>query len=208
MASIVEKTSENPGGILANTTEVYLGTVGGHIIQVLFATSLFACILSFHNISTRYFYSLARRGVIAAPLGIAHPKHGSPSRASLVTAVIVGLLTLAAVLLQLDPITQFYTWLGGISSVGFVLLLILTTIAVIGIFRKEQHGVSLWRRVIAPTLALIGLLGFFVIILLNLPVLVGEASYGPFSIGVLVVLALAFAAGPIVGVFRKKVELE
>jgi len=207
-STIVEKTSENPGGILATTTEVYLGTVGGHIIQVLFATSLFACILSFHNISTRYFYSLARRGVIATPLGVAHPKHGSPSRASLVTAAIVGVLTLAAVLLQLDPITQFYTWLGGISSVGFVLLLILTTIAVIGIFRKEQHGVSLWRRVIAPTLALIGLLGFFVIILLNLPVLVGETSYGPFSIGVLVVLALAFAAGPIVGVFRKKVELE
>ena len=67
---------------------------------------------------------------------------------------------------------------------------------------------SLWRRVIAPSLALVGLLGFFVIILLNLPVLVGEASYGPFSIGVLVVLALAFAAGPIVGIFRKKVELE
>lgn len=207
-STIVEKATENPGGILATTTEQYLGTVGGHIIQVLFATSLFACILSFHNISTRYFYSLARKGVIAAPLGIAHPKHGSPSRASIVTAVIVGVLTLAAVLLQLDPITQFYTWLGGISSVGFVLLLILTTVAVIGIFRKEKHGVSVWRRVVAPSLALAGLLFFFVIILLNLPVLVGEANYGPFSIGVLVALALAFAAGPIVGIFRKGAELE
>jgi len=204
----VKTAADNSGTLLADVTQQYLGTVGEHIIQVLFVTSLFACILSFHNISTRYFYSLARKGVIAAPLGVAHPKHGSPARASIVTAVIVGVLTLAAVLLQLDPITQFYTWLGGISSVGFVLLLILTTIAVIGIFRKEKHDVSLWRRVIAPGLALVGLLGFFAIILLNLPVLVGEESYGPFSIGVLVALALAFAAGPIVGIFRKDAELE
>jgi amino acid transporter len=207
-SKVVEEATADPGGILATTTEQYLGAVGGHIIQVLFVTSLFACILSFHNISTRYFYSLARKGVLAQPLGIAHAKHGSPSRASLVTAVIVGVLTIAAVLLQLDPITQFYTWLGGISSVGFVLLLVLTTASVIGIFRKEQHDVSLWRRLIAPLLALVGLLAFFAVILLNLPVLVGEASYGPFSIGVLVLLALAFVAGPIVGRLRKGAELD
>ncbi len=207
-SDIVAAATANPGGILADTTALYLGTVGGHIIQVLFVTSLFACILSFHNISTRYFYSLARKGVLAAPLGIAHTKHGSPSRASIVTAIIVGALVVAAAVLQLKPIEQFYTWLGGISSVGFVLLLLLTTASVIGIFRREEHNVSLWRRLIAPALALVGLAAFFAVILLNLPVLVGEASYGPFSIGVLVLLALAFIAGPIVGRVRKRVELD
>ncbi|AYF97765.1 APC family permease [Protaetiibacter intestinalis] len=207
-STIVENATANFGTILSDTTEQYLGAVGGHIIQVLFVTSLFACILSFHNISTRYFYSLARKGVIAKPLGIAHARHGSPSRASLVTATIVGLLVVAAVALNLKPIDEFYTWLGGIASVGFVLLLVITTASVIGIFRKEPHGVSLWRRLIAPTLALIGLLGFFAIILWNLPALVYEDSYGPFSIGILVLLALAFLAGPIVGRFRKGAELD
>jgi amino acid transporter len=207
-STVIEKATNDPGGILATTTEQYLGTVGGHIIQVLFVTSLFACILSFHNIATRYFYSLARRGVLAKPLGIAHEKHGSPSRASIVTAAIVGALVVVAAALQLDPINQFYTWLGGISSVGFVLLLLLTTAAVIGIFRREQHDVSLWRRLIAPLLAFAGLLAFFAVILINLPVLVGEASYGPFSYGVLVLLAVAFAAGPIIGRFRRPVEVD
>ena len=207
-SAVVEAAADNPGGILADTTERYLGTVGGHIIQVLFVTSLFACILSFHNISTRYFYSLARKGVLARPLGIAHARYGSPSRASIVTAAIVGVLTVAAVVLQLDPITQFYTWLGGVSSVGFVLLLVLTTASVIGIFRRESHDVSVWRRLVAPVLALVGLLGFFAVILLNLPVLVGEEGYGPFSVGVLVLLALAFAAGPIVGRLRKGSALD
>ncbi|QEO09109.1 APC family permease [Protaetiibacter larvae] len=207
-STIVENASENYGTLLADTTEQYLGVVGGHIIQVLFVTSLFACILSFHNISTRYFYSLARRGVLAAPLGIAHTKHGSPSRASLVTAVIIGALVAAAAILQLDPIGQFYTWLGGISSVGFVLLLILTTVAVIGIFRKEQHEVSLWRRLIAPILALVGLLGAFAIILWNLPALVNETSYGPIEFAILALLVVAFVVGPIVGFFRTKVELD
>ena len=44
-------------------------------------------------------------------------------------------------------------------------------------------------------------------ILLNLPVLVDEASYGPFSFGVLALLALAFAAGPVVAYFKKDAEL-
>lgn len=206
-SKIVDAATANPGGILADTTTLYLGTVGGHLVQVLFVTSLFACILSFHNIATRYFYSLARKGVLPAPLGTAHVAHGSPARASLVTAAIVGALVVVAAVLQLKPIEEFYTWLGGIASVGFVLLLVLTTAAVIGIFRREQHDVSLWRRLVAPLLALVALLGFFAVILVNLPVLVGEESYGPFSIGVLVLLALAFVAGPIVGRLRRAVEL-
>src|SRR5690606_3683915 len=82
-STIVENATENAGTILASTTERYLGTVGGHIIQVLFVTSLFACILSFHNIVSRYVFTLAGRGVLPSSLGLAHERHGSPARASL-----------------------------------------------------------------------------------------------------------------------------
>ena len=77
----------------------------------------------------------------------------------------------------------------------------------IAIFRKDAHELSRWKTVIAPAIGLIGLLAFLAIILVNLPVLVGEASYGPFSIGVLVLLAVAFALGPIVAAVRKNAEL-
>lgn len=206
-STIVQNATDNAGSILATTTEKYLGTVGGHIIQVLFVTSLFACILSFHSIVSRYFFSLSSKQVLPAALSKPHPKHGSPSLSSLVASAIVAVLIIAAVLLGLDPITQFYTWLGGISSVGIVLLLVITSVSIISIFRRNTHKLSLWRTTIAPAIGLVSLIGFLVVILLNLPVLVGEASYGRFSFGVLALLALAFAAGPVVAHFKKGAEL-
>jgi len=204
---IVEKAAKDPGNILATTAGTYLGVVGEHIIQVLFTTSLFACILSFHNIGTRYFFSLSNKRVLPAALGQAHPRWGSPARASLLTGVIVLALLLLATVLRLDPITQFYTWLGGISSVGVVLLLVITSVAVIAIFRKEDHGLGRWRTLVAPILGLVGLIAFLVVILFNLPTLVGESGYGPFSIGVVALLAVAFGLGPVVAAIRKDAEL-
>ena len=206
-SDVVGIAQENPGTVLADTTSAYLGVVGGHIVQVLFATSLFACTLSFHNFNTRYFYSLSVRGVLPTKLGTAHPRHGSPARASLLTAAIVAALFLLAVVLGLDPITQFFTWFGGLCAVGVMLLLVLTSASVIAIFRKEKTALSLWKRVIAPALALIGLLGFLVLILVNLPVLVGESGYGPLSWGVIGLIVIAFIAGPIVGRRKKNIDL-
>lgn len=206
-SQVVAIASENPGGILAVTTEQYLGVVGGHIIQVLFVTSLFACILSFHNIVSRYIFSLSANRVLPHALSEAHGTHGSPSRASVVATTIVAVLIAAAAILGLDPIVQFYTWLGGISSVGIVLLLVITSVAILGIFRKDKHNLSAWKTVIAPVIGLVGLLFFLFLILQNLPVLVGEAAYGPFSFGVLIIIALAFIAGPILAAIKKDVEL-
>lgn len=206
-STIVENSSENAGTILATTTETYLGSVGGHIIQVQFATSLLACILSFHSFVTRYFFSLSSKGVLPARLSVPHAKHGSPASASLLTTAVVAVLLAVAVLLQLDPITQFYTWLGGISSVGIVLLLVVTNVSILSIFRKDSHSLSAGKTKIAPTIGLVSLLTFVVVILQNLPVLVGEASYGPFSYEVLALIAIAFIAGPVVARLKHDVEL-
>ena len=71
-STIVAKAGKNAGTILATTTNHYLGAAGEHIIQVLFATSLFACILSFHSFVTRYFFSLSSKGVLPARLSQPH----------------------------------------------------------------------------------------------------------------------------------------
>ncbi|QEO15978.1 APC family permease [Agromyces intestinalis] len=207
-STIVENASENAGTILATTTEQYLGTVGGHIIQVLFVTSLFACILSFHNIVSRYVFTLAGRGVLPRALGDAHARHGSPARASLAASGTVAVLIALAVVLGLDPIGQFYTWLGGISSVGIVLLLVLTSVAVIVIFRRTPNELGPWKTTIAPGLGLLGLGVFAVLVFVNLPVLVAEDGYGPFSWGIIALFVLAFALGPVVARRRAGARLE
>ncbi len=66
------------------------------------------------------------------------------------------MLIVVAVLLGLDPIAQFYTWLGGISSVGIVLLLVVTSVAVIAIFRRNPNELGLWKTLVAPALGFVG----------------------------------------------------
>jgi len=207
---VVEQAVADPSGLLPGATEQYLGAVGLHIVQVLFVTSLFACILSFHNIVARYVFTLSNRRVFPGGLGDAHASHGSPHLASGADAIVVGVFILLGILFGIDPVTQFYTWLAGISTVGIVILLIATTVAVLAFFaRRKRAGnleVSLWRVFVAPGLGLIGLAISFALILKNLPGLVGNST--PIAIGVVVLLVVVFAVGAGVAARRPHVVLE
>lgn len=70
---------------------------------------------------------------------------------------------------------------GCASAVGIVLLLAITSVAVLRIFRIETHTLNRWQALIAPGLGLVGIVLFVAIIFQNPPVLVGEDGYGPFS---------------------------
>ncbi len=207
---VVEQASNDPSGLLPTATEQYLGVAGLHIIQVLFVTSLFACILSFHNIVARYVFTLSNRRVFPDRLGDAHERHGSPHLASGVDAVVVALAIVIGILFKLDPVTQFYTWLAGISTVGITTLLIATTVAVLAFFaRRKRAGtleVSTWRAFVAPALGLVGLGISFFLILQNLPGLVGDST--PIAIGVVALLVAFFAIGAGIAARRRQVTLE
>lgn len=207
---VVEQALQDPSGLLPGATEQYLGAVGLHIVQVLFVTSLFACILSFHNIVARYVFTLSNRRVFPGALGEAHASHGSPHAASGVDAIIVAVFILVAIVLGIDPVTQFYTWLAGISTVGIVILLIATTAAVLAFFARQKRAgkleVPVWRAFVAPGIGLVGLVISFVLILQNLPGLVGDST--PIAVGVVLLLVAFFALGAGVAARRPQVTLE
>jgi hypothetical protein len=48
---------------LSDTAQRYIGVAGNDIITVLYFTSLYACILSFHNVASRYVFALSQRDV-------------------------------------------------------------------------------------------------------------------------------------------------
>ena len=143
---------------------------------MLYFTSLFACILSFHNVVSRYVFALSQRDVLPASLSQPHAKHGSPHQASLWISGVVAISVVLAVVFKLDPAAQFYTWFAGATTVGIVVLLIATSIAVLVFFGRDRRGHSLWRVRIAPALGLVGLLVSLVLILANLSDLVGGSS--------------------------------
>ena len=79
----VARATDSGSTFLGDTAQRYLGTFGADVITVLYFTSLFACILSFHNVASRYVFALSQRDVLPASLSRPHAKHGSPHRASL-----------------------------------------------------------------------------------------------------------------------------
>jgi amino acid transporter len=193
----VTRATESGATFLSDTAQRYIGIVGTDLITVLYFTSLFACILSFHNVASRYVFALAQRDVLPASLSYPHTRHGSPHQASLWISGIIAVSIILAVAFSLDPAAQFYTWFAGATTVGFVVLLIATSVAVLTYFARDRHGNSQWRVRIAPALGLIGLAASLVLILANLKDLVGGSSILAWVI--IGLLVGAFALGTVIG---------
>jgi amino acid transporter len=193
----VSRATDSGSTFLADTAQRYIGVVGTDIITVLYFTSLFACILSFHNVASRYIFALSQRDVLPESLSRPHDKHGSPHQASLWISGVVAISIIAAVVFKLDPAAQFYTWFAGATTVGFVVLLIATSVAVLVYFARDRHGYSQWRVRVAPALGLVGLTIGLILIVANLEDLVGGSTIlGWAIVGLLVV---SFIAGVVVG---------
>ena len=192
----IAKASAADGAFLSDTAHTYIRTVGADLVTVLYFTSLFACILAFHNVASRYVFALSQHDALPASLSVPHHRHGSPHAASLWISVVVAVAIALAVLFNLDPIAQFYTWFAAATTVGFVVLLIATSVAVLVFFGRDRRGHSQWRVRIAPALGLAGLAVTLVLILGNLDGLAGSSALGWGIVGLLV---LSFALGAVVG---------
>jgi amino acid transporter len=190
------KATNSGSTFLSDTAHEYIRTAGADLITVLYFTSLFACILSFHNVASRYLFALSQRDVLPASLSVPHQRHGSPHLASLVISVVVAISVVLAVVFQLNPITEFYTWFAAATTVGFVVLLIATSVAVLVFFARDRRDHSQWRVRIAPALGLVGLVVTLVLILNNLDGLAGSSALGW---GIVGLLAVAFVLGVLVG---------
>jgi amino acid transporter len=153
-----------------------LGAWSSQAMNVLLITSLFACILSFHNTLNRYFFALGREGLAAQVLGKVHAKHGSPYAAgllqSLIAAVVLGLF----VIFGADPYTVVFSWMAALAGIGILLVQVLVSVAIIMFFRKTPNSYSAWTTMTAPMLALLGLMGSLVLVSSNLSLLSGSES--------------------------------
>jgi amino acid transporter len=172
----VQRATDSGSTLLGDTAQRYLGTFGADVITVLYFTSLFACILAFHNVVSRYLFALSQRNVLPEALSSPHHRHGSPHQASLWVSGVVAVSMILAVVFKLDPAAQFYTWFAGATTVGVVILMIATSVAVLVFFARDRRGHSLWRVRIAPVLGLLGLVASLILILANLKDLVGGSS--------------------------------
>ncbi|MWB99610.1 APC family permease [Agromyces seonyuensis] len=202
-SGVVDAAAADPGAMVIITTLNYLGPIGELIINVLLITSMFACVLSFHNVVTRYQHSMSGAGLLPGSVASVHAKHLSPHVSSLVQTGTAAVLVAVFAILQLDPVLAVFTWFSGLATLAIALLMALTSLAVIVYFARGGRSrlASQWHRWIAPALGFLGLIGAAAIIGLNFPMLVGDVdadgnpAFGALSIGLIASILVFAVAG-------------
>lgn len=196
----VAQAGQDPGGMVVATTEQYVGSVAGHVVQALLVSSLFACVLSFHNVLSRYVFSLGNSAVLPATCGRSHESHHSPHVASLIQTVTAGILMAICAIAGLDPVAEVFAWLSGAATAGILVLMLLTCAAVLVFFQRSKADTRIWNTRVAPVLGFLGLAACLVITVDNLPLLVGGSTTLAYVIDAL--LVLSFVAGPVLAAAR------
>lgn len=186
-----ELAAQDPEGLAPGLATRYVSQVAHDGVQVLLVTSFFACILTAHNVVSRYLFALGRQDALPRRLGEVHPAHRSPHVASVLTSAVISMLVAVTAIARLDPVTQVYAWFGGAGTLGLISLLALTSAAIVVHFLRERTT-SLWRGTVAPVLALAALGAILVLVVSNFDVLIGSATLADVF---LAVLAAAFVAG-------------
>ena len=196
--ALAEATLAGNANLLLDQTLRFLGPIGRDAVNVLLLSSLFACVLSFHNVIARYQHVLARKGLLPARLGDVHAKHRSPSISSLVqTMTAIGIVVVFTIL-GLAPLVGVFGSMAGVATMGMIILMLTTSIAVLAFFarRPDLAAGRAWSTRIAPGLAVIGLVASLWLVASNFTLITGG------SVGVSTALALIPVAAFIIGIVR------
>ncbi|SIQ30497.1 amino acid/polyamine/organocation transporter, APC superfamily [Rhizobium sp. RU35A] len=165
-----------------------LGAWAAHAMNVLLITSLFACILSFHNTLNRYFFALGREGLAFEVLGKVHKIHGSPHIAGMLQSGIAATVLTAFVITGQDPLAVVFSYMSALAVLGILSVQAMVSIAIVMFFRRDNKGYGPWRTTVAPVLSLIGLAGAIVLVISNLGLLAGASNIVVDSFPVIVAL--------------------
>ncbi len=171
--------TENGPGLVFVVLAEFWGPVVADIANVLFLTSIFAALLSFHNSVARYLFALGREDVLPAGLARIGTRSGGPVAGSVVQTVIAVVVLLVFIIGGADPVLQIFTWLSGTAAVGVVLLMAATSAAVVGYFRIHRTAATPFQRVIAPAAAAVVLGALVVLLVANFDALLGSDPSSP-----------------------------
>ncbi|MEV8516869.1 APC family permease [Dactylosporangium sp. NPDC051484] len=165
---VADMARDPNAGMPFNFIEQYYNHTVATIANCLLVTSVFAALLSFHNVVSRYFWAAGHEGVLPRFTESTSTRTGAPIAGSLLQSLLAAIVVAIFVFTDADPMTQLFTWLSYIAAVGILLLMVGTSIAVIGFFRRQPDlSEGVWHRVIAPALSAVVLAIILVITVLK-----------------------------------------
>ncbi len=174
------QATANGSGLVFGALAEHWGGAVADIGNVLFLTSVFAALLSFHNGVARYLFALGREQVLPTAFSRVGSSSGGPVAGSIAQSVLALVVVALFAIAGADPLLELFTWFSGMAALGVVLLMAGTSISVVGFFRRHRDtSASAWQRVVAPTLAAIVLLALVTLLVVNFDALLGSAPDSP-----------------------------
>ncbi|NVE25873.1 APC family permease [Burkholderia glumae] len=176
VSQVADAATRHPGDFWFIQSDRYLGSALTTTMSFLLLTSLFASLLSFHNMIVRYLHALASERILPVALQRLHPKHGSPYLASYLQtlSILVPLAIYAA--LGTDPFATVFSCTAALGILGVVLLQAGTSVSVAVFFMVTRLDTRLWHARLAPVLGALALFAVAAILIRNLDALSGSDS--------------------------------
>ncbi|MEG1038364.1 MAG: APC family permease [Pseudomonas sp.] len=168
---------QDPTTFLYTLSDQYVGVGLTTAIRLLFVASLFAGLLAFHNAAARYFFAIGRDGLLPQKLGTTHRKHQSPHLGSGLQSLIAASILAVFALAGADPVLQLFSWFSNVATLCLILLMVLTSLAVIGFFKSNpQLADSRLKCFILPALSGVALLAVLITAVIHFDVLTGAST--------------------------------
>lgn len=201
-AQIVQAAQEHGPDVVFALAAAHLGATAGTAGHILFATSIIAAMISFHNTIARYVFALGRERVLPGVFGrtstSGSPRAGSLAQTAVGLAVIAGFAFAGG-----DPVVGLFYTASTSGALGILLLLFLAGISVLGYFGTDRRGEGLWHTRIAPAVSLAGLAVMVALVLANFATLLGVDPASPLRWGIPAAFAFTGAAGSAYGLALK-----
>jgi amino acid transporter len=179
--NIVAAATEHGTELIFDLAAPYVSWIVLFIGHLLFLTSLFAALLSFHHTDARYLFALGREGVLPRALARTSVRSRSPKIASITQTVIAAAVLCVYAYAGWDPMINLFFWITVTGGLGVLILMLFTSIAVLAYFLRpaNRDGVGVGRGLVAPALATAALGWILLVTLQQFHILLGVDASSP-----------------------------
>ncbi|WP_020501687.1 APC family permease [Sciscionella marina] len=198
---VMDAVAGDPDNITYMTAARFVGPAFEQVMNALAVTSMFAAVLAYHNMVTRYLHSMGH-SILPRRLSWVHAKHGSPFISSFLALGIAAVLFALILASGIDPLAVF-GWCIAVGTLSPLILFMFTSVAIIIFFRRNPAlPVGVWKSVIAPALAFALFGSLAVVALLNFSTL--SAANAGLSLILQLLPVVVFGGGVVVALIVKR----
>jgi amino acid transporter len=173
---ILPAAANDPVALFFTAANTYLGGWAVDLMHLLIVTSVLASLLAFHNAITRYTRAIAEEGMLPRILGAVHPRTRSPYVAGIVQTALATVVVVGFAVAHADPYRQLLIWVNTPGVLGILVLQVAVAVSVPVYFRRVPNDEGRWRTVVAPLLAVAGMVAALYLTSSHLELLTAASS--------------------------------